>query len=1005
MKLSSICIRRPVLTFVLNIVLVLAGAVALMNLGVRDYPAVDSPIITVSTNYSGAAPEVIDNLVTTPLEQSINGISGIRSITSSSTTGSSNITVEFNLGYDLEVAANDVRDRVSRAMKSLPTDISMPVVTKSDANASPIVMASVISKKMSPFDLSDFCNNELVQRFQTIDGVSQVAVYGDSRRSMRLWLDPLRMSALGVTAQDIQQTLLKENIELPAGSVEDHRNEISVLTRTGYSVAEDFNEMIIRTENGAAVKLKDVAEAVEGPERDKNIFRCNGVQMVGLAVIPQPGANEVAIADEFYKRLKAVNRDFGNEISLNVILDITKNIRDSIRDVLTTIFLSFILVVVVIFFFLRTWRATLIPVLAMPISLLATFAVLYVFGFSVNILTLLGIVLGTGLVVDDAIVMLENIYSKIEDGLPPMEAGDKGATEIFFAIIATTLSLAAVITPLMFMQGMTGRLFREFAAVMASTALLSALVSLTLTPMLSSRILRKHKKNENSFQARTEPFFDAMINGYTKALTAVIEHRFVAIAVMAVSFVIIGIIYSVLPQELAPMEDRSRFSVNVNVAENSSFAYLVDRLNVVSNIVDKMTTDDRTSFIVRAGSATSGAVRVYLKDPDKRSHSQDEIAQNLTRALSKVPGVRASVSQEPTIGDRRAGLPIQYIITTSEFDSIRTIVPKIFRDVASDSVLVTPDVNLKFSSPQIAVTLDREKARSLGVSATDAAGALNLMLSGQLFDYYVHGNQQYSVLGELSPEARNSPSDIGMIPVRTSSGTLIPVDNVISWTERAVPPQLFHYNRLPAATFSAGLTPGKTIGQGIDEMNAIVAKTGGVATYLAGPARDFAESSSNLLFTFFFALLLVYLVLSAQFESFRHPLIVMMTVPLAIAGALIALALFGQTINVFCQIGMVMLVGLVAKNGILIVEFANQRREAGIDTKTAVIGAAASRFRPILMTSLTVILGSLPIALAIGSSGQSRISLGIAVIGGMLFSLALSLFIVPSIYLMLNRKK
>jgi multidrug efflux pump len=993
---------------VLSIVIVLFGIISMRALGVRDYPAVDPPVISVTTSYGGANAAVVENKITEPLEESVNGISGIRTLTSTSADGRSSISVEFNLGTDLEAAANDVRDRVSRTMRDLPPDADPPAVTKADANASPIIMIALQSDGRNPIELTDYASDVVKERLQTIDGVSSVDVWGDKLFAIRLWMDPARMVARQVTALDVRDALNRENVELPAGTVEGLRTELTIRTMSALRSVEEFNNLVIRESNGQVVRFRDIGEAIEGAENPRKIMRMDGVPMVGVGLIPQPAANYVAIADECYQRLESIRKDLPSDIRMKMAFDVTTTIRRSVDEVQQTILLAFVLVVLVIFVFLRNWRATLIPVLAMPISLIGAFIIMHIAGFSINILTLLAIVLGTGLVVDDAIVVLENIYNKIERGMSPIDAGHKGAQEIFFAIISTTLSLAAVLMPVIFMPGLTGRLFREFGVVVAGSVLISAFVSLSLTPMMCTRLLKHHDPHERSLYVITEPYFAWLIGGYRRLLETFITKRWLAFAIMGVALAIVAIIYAVLPQELAPVEDRSRMSLSSTGPEGSSYEYMVDYLDSLSTLVNRA-VPEQTSMIMRVptgGAMNSGFLRLTLTDPNRRARTQQQILDQLSREVRNLSGARTVVTQEATIGGGggRGGLPVQYIIEAPSVDALRDKLPKILIEANKDAVFQGVDVNMKFNKPELRLEINRDKAQDLGVSALDVAQNLDLVMSGTRYDYFVRNGKQYQVIGQLYRGDRDKPLDLTSAYVRSRNGALVQLDNLITVHESSSPPQIYRFNRYVSATVGAGLAPGKTLGEGIKEMQAIGARVldQSFATTLGGQSRDLAETSTSVIFAFLLALVLVFLVLAAQFESFRDPFIVMFTVPLALAGALVSLWYFGQSLNIFSKIGIIMLIGLVAKNGILIVEFANQRRAAGMDLYSAIIDASVSRFRPIVMTSLTVMLGSLPIALALGSGAQSRMSMGIVVIGGLLFSLVLSLFVVPAVYTYLS---
>ncbi|MDX1905658.1 MAG: efflux RND transporter permease subunit [Bacteroidia bacterium] len=1013
MSISSTSIDRPVLASVFSIVLLLFGGIGFYFLGIREYPSVDPPVVTVSTNYTGANAEVIESQITEPLEESINGIAGIRSLNSVSSDGRSTVTVEFELGVNLEDAANDVRDRVSRAIRNLPVDTDPPVVTKSDANADPIVSITLQSSQRTLLELSEIANNQFKERFQTVPGVSEVRIWGEKRYAMKLLMDPARLAAYGLTPLDVRNALNRENVELPSGRIEGYNTELSIRTFGRLTTPEDFNDLIISETNGAVIRFRDIGSAVLAPENERSILRGNGgLPMLGVAVTPQPGSNYIAIADEIYKRVEQIKRELPADIELGVALDTTTSIRKAITEVEETILISFGLVVLVIFIFLRQWRTTLIPVIAIPISLISGFFIMYVAGFSINILTLLGIVLATGLVVDDAIVVMENIYSKIEKGMNPRMAGHEGAREIFFAVISTTVTLAAVFLPIIFLQGLTGRLFREFGVVVAGTVVISAFVSLTLTPMMSARMLR-HETSTRSFYAVTERFFQGMIEGYRRSLTAFMKNRWLALGMMLISFGIIWVVGRQIPSELAPMEDKSRLQLVSTAPEGTSYekmdAYVQQLIQLADTLPEKRAILSVTSPGFGASvSVNSGFVRVSLIDPEERERSQQEIADYFSKTLRQFNFARAFVVQEPTIGGgRNSGLPVQFVIQATDFEQLKAALPKFMERAQRDPAFQVVDLNLKFNKPELTVEIDRDRARSLGVTVRDVAETIQLLFSGQRFGYFILNSKQYQVIGQADRPNRDAPLDLSSVYVRNNRGELIQMDNLVTFDRRTTPPQLFRYNRYVSATVSAGLAPGVTLGQGIEVMNQIADEVldDSYTTALAGVSKEFAESSNSLLFAFVLALVLIYLILAAQFESFSDPLIIMLTVPLALAGAVLSLWMFGQTLNIFSQIGVIVLIGLVTKNGILIVEFANQRKLAGLGLREAAIDASAQRLRPILMTSLASVLGALPIALALGASAQSRVSMGISIVGGLLFSLLLTLYVIPVLYTFLSRQQ
>jgi len=1010
MNISSVSISRPVLATVISVLLVLFGGIGYTFLGVREFPSVDPPVVTVSTNYIGANSDVIESQISEPLEESINGIAGIRSLTSVSSDGRSNITVEFELGVDMEAAANDVRDRVSRAIRNLPPDTDPPVVTKSDADASPILVLMLQSNVRNLMELSDIASNVFKERLQTIPGVSEIRIWGEKKYAIKLMIDPAKLASYQLTPVDIRDALNRENVELPSGRIEGYRTELVIRTEGRLTTPEEFNNMIISEFSGTLVRFRDVGKAVLVAENERSIMRGNGgLPIVGVAVTPQPGANQIAIADEFYKRLEQIKVDLPSDITLGLAIDTTTTIRKAITEVFDTLLIAFGLVVLVIFVFLRNWRTTLIPVIAIPISLISGFFIMYIAGFSINILTLLGIVLATGLVVDDAIVVLENIYHKVESGMNPIEAGHKGSKEIYFAIISTTITLAAVFLPVIFLQGLTGRLFREFGMVVAGTILVSALVSLTLTPMMSSRLLKRNQSHGRLFN-RTEHWIDNLINKYNSGLTVFLRRRWLAVLIMIVSIGIILGIGILIPSELAPMEDKSRLSVMCTAPEGTSFEVMDDYMLNLIGIVD--TIPEKTNFLAltapgfgSSASTNAGFIRIVLSDPSERKRSQQDIADELSMITRRYNFARSFVTQEQTIGGGRgAGLPVQFVILAPNFEKLRTVIPLFMEKAQSSPSFQVIDLNLKFNKPEITVDIDRDRARALGVNVRDVAENLQLYFSGQRYGYFILNNKQYQVIGQADRLNRDEPLDLSSVYVRNNRNELIQLDNLVNLSERSNPPQLYRYNRYVSATVSAQPAKGVTLGQGIDEMRRIAGETldESFSTALAGTSKEYEDSSSSLMFAFLLALVLIYLILAAQFESYIDPLIIMFTVPLALAGAVLSLWIFGQTINIFSQIGVIVLIGIVTKNGILIVEFANQRKAAGLSLHEAVIDAATRRLRPILMTSLATALGALPIAMALGASSQSRIPMGITIIGGLIFSLVLTLFVIPALYTYLS---
>ena len=1015
MSLSTTSINRPVLATVMSIIIVLFGAISFKFLGVREFPSIDPPIITVRTSYTGADPDIIESQITEPLEKAINGIAGIRSISSSSNLGSSVITVEFDLNEDLEAATNDVRDKVSQAVRQLPQDIDAPpVVSKADANSDAILSMTVQSNTRSQLELNDYGENVLQEKLQTIPGVSSIQIWGQKRYAMRLWLDPVKMAAFQITPLDIKTALDKENVELPGGKIEGNNTELSVKTVGRFKTAEQFNNIIIRSDAMMVIRLRDIGEAMLGAENEETSLKESGVTMIGLALVPLPGANYIEIADEFYRRFDQIKKDIPSDIKINIALDNTKFIKTSITEVEETLLIAFLLVVIIIYLFFRDWLIAIRPLIDIPVSLIGAFFIMYLFGFSINILTLLAIVLATGLVVDDGIVVTENIFKKIEQGYSPKEAAIKGSNEIFFAVISTSITLAVVFLPIIFLQGFVGRLFREFGVVVAGAVIISAFVSLSLTPMLNVKLQRKNHK-QSRFYIITEPFFVGLNNGYASMLNTFMKRRWLSVMILFVSMGLIYLIGSNLQSELAPLDDRSVMRISATAPEGASFEYMEHYMDKLQLLVQDSVPERNVVLTVTApgftgsGAVNTGFARVMLKTPENRKRSQNQIAQMLARNAMNLTEAKSYVIQDQTIsgsGGSRAGLPVQFILQNQDFAKLQQYLPKFMEEVNKNPTFQGTDVNLKFNRPELEITIDREKAQSLGVSVQSIAQTLQFAYGGVRYGYFTMRGKQYQVIGQVNRANRDEPVDLKSLNVRNSRGELVQLDNVVAVAEQSSPPQLYHYNRYKAATVSAGLAPGKTIGDGIKVMGEIADKVldETFTTDLSGPSRDFSESSSNTMFAFLLALLLVYLVLAAQFESFVDPFIIMLTVPMALAGAMISLWYFDQTLNIFSQIGIIVLLGLVTKNGILIVEFANQKREhEGLDKLQAVKEAAVSRLRPILMTSLATILGALPIALAIGAGAKSRISLGIVVIGGLLFSGFLTLFVIPAVYSYLSR--
>ena len=1014
MNISELSLKRPVLATVMSLFIILFGLIGYYFLGVREYPAIDPPVISVSTSYVGASADVIESQITEPLEKVINGIPGIRTITSSSSVGSSNISVEFNLGSDLETAANDVRDKVGQAGRNLPQDIDAPpVVTKSDANSDFIILMAVQSSTKGLMELSDYAENILQNKFQTIPEVSSVNIVGQKRPSMRIWFDPDKMNSYKVAFSDVSSVLLNENVEIPSGKLYGNKTELTINALGRLSTENDFRNLIIREDSLGIVRLSDIAKVELGPEQYEQSWHLNGVSAIGIAIVPQPGANYINISNEFNKRLAEVKKSQqGGDIVFTTLIDNTNNVRKSLTEVKQTLAIALSLVILVIFLFFRSWLIALRPLIDIPISLMSTFFIMYLFGFSINILTLLAIVLATGLVVDDGIVVTENIFRKFERGMPIRQAAVEGSKEIFFVVLSTSVTLAIVFLPVVFLQGFVGSLFREFGIVLAGAVLVSSFVSLTLTPVLNVVLSRKSAQH-SKFYLKTEPFFSGMESGYKNILERFVNHRWIAWLIVTVCLLIVFFIGRSLQSEIAPLEDKGMIRFQVTGQEGTSFAQMTSSTRSLEDyLIDSIPERDFTFFAVPGFGSTginSAAGRLGMVPVSERKKSQTQVATELTRKMSRFNNIRIFPVEEQTIAvglASRGALPVQFVIQNLDFDKLKTFIPKFLEVARSDKTFQNVDVNLKFNKPEADIYIDRIKARDLGLTVSAINDVLLSAFSGRRLDYFIMNGKQYQIIGQVRLKDRQEPTDILKLYVRNNKGVYISLATVVKIVPNAIPPALFHFNRYKAATFSASLSPGKTVGDGVKAMQTIAGSVldNTFQTSLSGPSRDYSESSSNTAFAFGLALILIYLVLAAQFESFKDPFTIMLTVPLAIAGAVLSLWIFHQTINIFSEIGMIMLIGLVTKNGILIVEFANKKKIQGIPIKQAVVEAATQRLRPILMTSLATSLGALPIALSLGSAATSRIPLGVVVVGGIMFSLILTLFVIPSVYTYISSK-
>jgi len=895
----------------------------------------------------------------------------------------------------------------------LPQDLdSPPTVTKADANSDPIIMIAVQSNTMDPLAMSDYAENILQEKLQTIPGISSISIYGQQKPAMRLWLDPNKMTAYGLTASDVDAALTKENVEMPGGKIRGNTTELTIKTRGRLVTEDDFNNLIVKQTETQVVRLRDIGEASLGPQNEESGALINGRTGVMMALTPLPGANDIQIANEFYKRLDQLKKNLPKGLEINIARDKSIFVRQSVADVIETLLIAIFLVVMIIFLFFRNWIIALRPLIDIPVSLIGTFFVMYLFGFSVNVLTLLGIVLATGLVVDDGIVVTENIFKRIEQGMDKWKAAFEGTREIFFAVVSTSLTLAIVFVPVIFLQGFTGRLFREFGIVVASAVLISALVSLTLTPVLNV-FLGGSASHHSKFYLATEPFFVGVEKKYRRFLAFFIQNKWIAFAIVGLCIVIIVAISRTLNSELAPLEDHSYIRTSITAPEGTEYTTTSVMLDKIAKI--NMDSIPQSNYVLTrygggnsSSSVNTGFILNLLTDASTRKVSQQQIYDKLTKIYAKNADARVIASQEPTISTSSSrGLPVQFVIQNIDFDKLHEVLPKFLDEAQSSPVFSNIDVDLKFNKPELNITVDRLKANSLGVSEKDISNTLDLAYSGSRYGYFLQNNKQYYIIGQVAREDRNVPADISSLYVRSANGNMVQLDNVVSIKENSNPPILYHYNRYKSATISANLADGKTLGQGIAEMQRISDKLldSSFTTALSGPSRDFAESNSNISFALILALLLIYLILAAQFESFRDPFIIMLTVPMAIAGAMLSLWIFGQTLNIFSEIGMILLIGIVTKNGILIVEFANQKRKQGMTKRVAAFEAAAARFRPILMTSLATMFGALPIAFALGAGASSRVSLGIVVVCGLLFSLILTLFVIPVTYIAMSSNK
>jgi len=1007
MNLPTLSIKKPVLAGVFSALIVVMGIVGWRSLGIREFPLTEAPVISVVTFYPGASPDVIASKISKPLEESIAEANGVRTVSSESREQVSIISVEFNREVNLEDALNDVRDKVAKSKNQLPADVDPPIVEKASSPDNLVAFLEVESDTKDIKEVSHLASTVIKDRMQSIPGVNRVAIVGEHKYAMRLRLDPVKLAAFQLTPEDIRQALARENIDLPSGRIEGNQTELSVRTLGRLTTTEDFNEMIIKQAGNSIIRLKDLgyAELGELNERNAIINETGGANTVGVgvAVQIQRDANAIQVVDEFYRRLEQLKKEIPTEYRLIVGFDFTKPVRESVKEVEETLFIAFGLVVLIIFLFLRDWRSTIIPVVAIPVSIMSAFFIMYVAGFSINVLTLLGLVLAIGLVVDDAIVVLENIYKKVEEGMTPLQAAFKGSKEIYFAVISTTITLAAVFLPIIFMGGISGQLFKEFAIVVSGSVLVSAFVALTLSPMLSAYLLKRSEK-PNWLYRNTEPFFLRLNNGYAYLLGRFMKKRWLAWVFLLATGTIIYTIGKKLPSELAPVEDRSNMSLIAIAPEGVSFDFMKKNMIEVGKYVNDSTEGLYQTYsmvaisFIPAPAPTNIAIQsIYLKDRGDRKTKIQDLYNQFAAASGNFRNMLLFPYLPPTIGTRYGGgMPVQFVLQAPGLDSLSAVLPKFLNAARASNKLMFVDSDLKINKPEVKVNIDRQKAAMMGVSIQEVARALQLSLSGQRYGYFLRNDRQYEVIGQVERNNRNDLADLKSLYVRSANGQMISLDNLVTLEEGISPAAIYRYDQYTSATISAGLAPGVSLAEGIEEMERVKKEVLGenFKTSLAGQARDYQESQGNLNFTLLLALLLIYMILAAQFESLRDPLIIMLTVPMAITGALLSLHWFSQSLNVFSQIGIITLIGLITKNGILIVEFANHLKDTGLSKYEAAKQAAVQRFRPILMTSLAMIFGALPIAF----TENSRQSLGIVITGGLIFAGILTLFIIPAIY-------
>jgi len=1011
MVLSDISIRRPVLATVMSLMIVLIGFMSYTRMTVREYPNIDAPVVSVRTVYRGATAEIIESQVTKVLEDSLAGIEGIRTLKSVSREEVSQITIEFNIERDVDNSANDVRDRVARVRGLMPDEVDDPVVAKIEADAQAIMWIAFSSERHDALEITDYADRYVVDQLQTLPGVASVIIGGERRYAMRIWLDRERLAGYRLTVQDVENALRRQNLEVPSGRIESAQREFTVLTQTDLRTPEQFDNLIIRYINNYPVRLRDVGKAEIGPADERNTVRVNGKPAVGLGIVKQSTANTLAVARAVKAEMPKVQQALPDGMRVRVAFDRSVFIEESIAAVYTTLGEALVLVVLVIFFFLRSWRATLIPFVTIPVSLIGAFAFLYALGFSVNILTLLALVLAIGLVVDDAIVVLENIFRKMEHGAKAIPAAFEGAREIAFAVIAMTVTMAAVFVPLAFMTGNTGRLFTEFALSVSAAVVVSGFVALTLTPMMCSRLLRYEKKH-GALYNRIENFINTTRDRYARVLERALAHRGLVLALGGVAALSSYLLFVTLKSELSPVEDRGIVIGIMLAPEGATMAYTDKYASQIEEFY-KTVPEIRNYFMVvapgleRPNPVNVAISFVTLVPWSERDRKQQDIAGQLWPKMSALPGVLAFPINPPSLGQSWRNPPVQFVIQGPTYESLEKYVDQIMEKARDYPGLANLDSDLKLNKPQLDVRLDRNKVADVGVEVEAVGRTLETMLGGRQVTRFKRAGEQYDVIVKLRDEARTRPGDLTAIYVRNEKGELVQLSNLLTVSESVAPKELNHFNRLRATTISANVGPGYALGDALEFLEKTAREVLPVTAPFEfdGQSREFRESSATLYLTFVLALVFIYLVLAAQFESFIDPFVIMLTVPLGITGALLLLKITGGTMNVYSQIGIVMLIGLITKNGILIVEFANQLRDRGKGVHEAVVEASTLRLRPILMTSLTMVLAAIPLALATGAGAESRQQIGAVIVGGLLLGTFLTLFVIPAVYTLVTRKR